>query len=120
MRISDWSSDVCSSDLTRGDRHALGLKRLLPIALPYTQSDALVHLLDELVLDTTVEQDALVLEIAGERLADLGLGCGQETAAADDRNIDAGAGECLRKLRADIPAADDQPGPGQLLDRKST
>src|SRR3546814_2213270 len=90
MRISDWSSDVCSSDLhvnelvqprhvagsigsracrahalihfnaavarlgdaglrqpktfgvwrpTRGDRHALGLKRLLPIALPYTQSD---------------------------------------------------------------------------------
>src|SRR3546814_1476890 len=45
---------------TRGDRHALGLKRLLPIALPYTQSDALVHLLDELVLDTPVEQDALV------------------------------------------------------------
>src|SRR3546814_4730896 len=23
MRISDWSSDVCSSDLTLGDRHSL-------------------------------------------------------------------------------------------------
>src|SRR3546814_15170476 len=113
MRISDWSSDVCSSDLTRGDRHALGLKRLLPIALPYTQSDALVHLLDELVLDTTVEQDAPVLEIAVERLADLGLGSGQETAAADDRIIDADEGVCLRTLRAAITAADTHHGPGK-------
>src|SRR3546814_5404059 len=42
MRISDWSSDVCSSDLVPGSRQAGRHDRFLPVADPQRQGSEAV------------------------------------------------------------------------------
>src|SRR3546814_2868756 len=44
MRISDWSSDVCSSDLTLGNRVARQALAERPLLLPARKPRAAVHL----------------------------------------------------------------------------
>src|SRR3546814_3516962 len=44
MRISDWSSDVCSSDLTRRyNANVLGSKKLFELCRKYGVGQVLVH-----------------------------------------------------------------------------
>src|SRR3546814_19520221 len=43
MRISDWSSDVCSSDLTRGTAQAVELRRISAFAKAAHRAGFKVH-----------------------------------------------------------------------------
>src|SRR3546814_14544139 len=63
MRISDWSSDVCSSDLTTGRQHGLALLE---------EADVL-RLLGRAVPEVQVLQGPLLVVRTGNGLA--GLGC---------------------------------------------
>src|SRR3546814_19777770 len=63
MRISDWSSDVCSSDLTTGRQHGLALLE---------EADVL-RLLGRAVPAVQVLQGPLLVVRTGNGLA--GLGC---------------------------------------------
>src|SRR3546814_20606588 len=56
MRISDWSSDVCSSDLVRTRNHpaVADLHRLLPAPVAAVEHEAARR------LDRTAEEDRLV------------------------------------------------------------
>src|SRR3546814_3990106 len=58
MRISDWSSDVCSSDLRRGRA---------PFAIAQLVQEALAQLRDDLVIGVAREQ-AVGIEIAPRRV----------------------------------------------------
>src|SRR3546814_1615278 len=43
MRISDWSSDVCSSDLVRGNADGLTKRQLLPALTPFRARELRRH-----------------------------------------------------------------------------
>src|SRR3546814_8066397 len=59
MRISDWSSDVCSSDLLDADKGSLSLPKDLAIAVVAQETPSLPDLAIEFVLDGDIELRSL-------------------------------------------------------------
>src|SRR3546814_8654444 len=68
MRISDWSSDVCSSDLVLGAVHhgAEGLNRVQVVPAPFLGSTERVLAAQPGAGKTLEEVEPHLLEIAGE------------------------------------------------------
>src|SRR3546814_17365623 len=64
MRISDWSSDVCSSDLTY-QRYQQGVLPLFPLGNANAELELLKSQLAEAEADTAVLLDALAI-LAGQ------------------------------------------------------
>src|SRR3546814_5087879 len=69
MRISDWSSDVCSSDLIDGGREILGRRAIL--ALDDAAAVAAACLIDERIAVFGPLLDRRIIVVAGE-LPDIG------------------------------------------------
>src|SRR3546814_9184397 len=92
MRISDWSSDVCSSDLVLQDAHALDLARDTPATamarMQQLDRDAL-HVLDD---------GRLAGIVTYRGLARLAAGVGNDGGAGKDEGL---AGALIR----DVPTA---------------
>src|SRR3546814_5421493 len=76
MRISDWSSDVCSSDLpSRGYSSCLDALRALPYSFARGEGDVMQASM------TAAEVMQLELQLAG-RVSLLQFGCGNSTLVA--------------------------------------
>src|SRR3546814_19538196 len=82
---------------------------------PASMTCATFLLASKLVLETADYWYAIPREIPRQRLANRRLGGWQQAAAADDRHRDAGSGEDLSDLGADVSTADDQQGGRQFL-----
>src|SRR3546814_19306113 len=75
MRISDWSSDVCSSDLFEGPGAALALQCVGKCESGFARSDFLTH--DGVKIGTDAIGAALIDRVAGNALLEHGFAlCG--------------------------------------------
>src|SRR3546814_8933717 len=63
MRISDWSSDVCSSDLVEGDRSEIGRTENLARVVRYNPRDIHLQLADT---PTIEEVDEAMVKLRNE------------------------------------------------------
>src|SRR3546814_7067435 len=136
MRISDWSSDVCSSDLL-ADRlvhQRLGERRL--VALIVAEAAIAPHVDDDIALELLAEIDR---KLAGEshrlRIVAVDVEDRRLDALGDVRRIGRGPGEGRTRRETDL-VIDDEMGaaagvvagharkteafPHDALDRKST
>src|SRR3546814_20741999 len=94
MRISDWSSDVCSSDLQRGGRadDALGLRGVLH-ARQFDDYPVRALALDDRLghadlVDPVAQRTDVLLDRTADDLVDLGIGhLGGDHAAALHRQL---------------------------------
>src|SRR3546814_3051807 len=69
MRISDWSSDVCSSDLVEETRHIGAAARNLLVELADEAGEALAYRVRQAgVVDNGREFGARGIDIAGKRV----------------------------------------------------
>src|SRR3546814_9753096 len=105
MRISDWSSDVCSSDLTEAlhIRGAPGRQEKAfrndgfgaPIAQDGERSATFRRLVDRLIGKVAQDGEAFARKIVGQRGGDLRLHLGEKATTENERHVDTGAGEHL-------------------------
>src|SRR3546814_5177639 len=109
MRSSDWSSDVCSSDLTRCHQHRIGGDRLAIVEVDEQRAVRLFF--DRLEGRVEAELDALGHRDLQQAVADLLVIAAQDRiAAVDDRHLAAKFVEDAGELVGDIAAAcDDDP-----------
>src|SRR3546814_14610220 len=95
MRISDWSSDVCSSDLIDGGREILGRRAIL--ALDDAAAVAAACLIDERIAVFGPLLDRRIIVVAGE-LPDIG---DRAVAVVQERSEERRVGkECVSTCRS--------------------
>src|SRR3546814_18835013 len=93
MRISDWSSDVCSSDLGREDLRGLGVEHQV-IIVEMRAGDMPVEILGLEIERERIGEDAV--QRFGDCLGGVGLEIGRRLQRSEERRV---GKECVRTCR---------------------
>src|SRR3546814_12328574 len=102
MRISDWSSDVCSSDLTRAGTDDVGRRKVITDRedLVRPEIELVVAEQRDVVVDRRVERDLIgrPQDVLDLRAGDEGLGCvGLALRRSEERRV---GKECVSTCRS--------------------
>src|SRR3546814_7369239 len=102
MRISDWSSDVCSSDLVHRQRNDLGLLDRFPARAHVGVGDQRIpeFVADQRADPHTRDEAAIGLQHRDDRIVEVALGVDAEAASRDRREVDVRSEEHTSELQS--------------------